>query len=317
MTPKVSIIIPIYKVEKHLSACLDSVLEQTFQNWEAICVNDGSPDKCGEILAKYAQKDKRIKIITQQNQGLSMARNLGLERATGQYILFLDSDDFIYPQLLEICVSLAEKEKAQMVSFTFSKNNNETLDSAPSYELDSLKYVVTNEPLYFQTKRNKHKISVNTWSKLYKKDLINDLLFIPGIKMEDYPHTYAVLAKHPKTVILNVPLYHYTFNPKSLSWEPLDIKTIQDYQTGLNFVIEAFKSTTKREKRFVLYELFPNMLKQQLNKILHSPKEKQAELYTAFAKELSDFKEKGWLKLWGHKMTRYLKYIRIMKEYRS
>ena len=313
--PKVSVIIPVYGVEKYLLTCLDSVLAQTFTDWEAICVNDGSPDDCGKILEKYAQKDQRIKVITQKNQGLSMARNNGLKQAKGEYILFLDSDDFIYPQLLEICVSLAEKEKAQVVSFTFTKCSVETLNAATTYKLDTLKYVVTNEPLYFQTKRNKHKISVNTWSKLYRKDLIKDLSFIPGIKMEDYPHTYAVLVKHPKTAILDIPLCHYTPNPKSISAEQLDIKTIQDYQTGLDFVIDAYKTASKKEKSFVLHQLFPNILKQQFNKILRSPKEKQAELYSTFAKELVDFKEKGWLKLWGHKITRYLKYRKIIKEY--
>ena len=313
--PKVSIVIPVYKVEKYLSTCLDSVLKQTFQDWEAICVNDGSHDDCDKILAKYAKKDKRITVITQENQGLSMARNNGLKHATGEYILFLDSDDFIYPQLLEICVSLAEKENAQMVSFTFTKNGDETLDSAPIYELNALKYVVTNEPLYFQTKRNKHKISVNTWSKLYKKSLIKDLSFIPGIKMEDYPHTYAALAKHPKTVILNIPLYHYTPNPNSISFEQIDVKTIQDCQAGLDFVIDIYKAASKKEKSFVGCRLFPNILKQQLNRILRSSKENQTELYKAFAKELADFKGKGWLKPWGHKITRYLKYRKIIKKY--
>ena len=315
MMPRVSIIIPVYKVEKYLPACLDSVLGQKFQDWEAICVNDGSPDKCGDILTKYAKKDKRIKVITQKNQGLSVARNNGLKQAKGDYILFLDSDDFIYPQLLEICILLAEKENAQMVSFTFTSNSDENLNSVPTYDLDTLKYVLTNAPLYFQTKRNKHKISVNTWSKLYKKDLIDDLSFIPGIKMEDYPHTYAVLAKHPKTVILNIPLYHYTTNPKSISYETLAAKTIQDYQIGLNFVIDSYKSASKKEKRFVLHELFPNILKQQFNRILRSPKESQNELYQAFAKELAYFKEKGWLKPWGHKIARYLKYRTIIRKY--
>ena len=99
---KISIIIPIYKVEKYLQSCLDSVLAQTFKDWEAICVNDGSPDNSGKILTEYAKKDPRIKIITQNNQGPSVARNNGLKQANGKYIFFLDSDDFIHPQLLEI-----------------------------------------------------------------------------------------------------------------------------------------------------------------------------------------------------------------------
>ena len=117
--PEISIIIPCYKVEKYLPRCLDSVLSQTFSDFEAICVNDGSPDSCGEILADYAAKDSRIKILTQQNQGLSMARNNGLKLARGNFIYFLDSDDFIHPQLLEITHALALQHQADMVSFAY------------------------------------------------------------------------------------------------------------------------------------------------------------------------------------------------------
>ena len=99
--PKISIIIPVYKVEEYLPACLDSVLAQTFTDWEAICVNDGSPDNCGAILAEYAQKDSRIKVISQENQGVSVARNKALENAQGEYISFLDSDDELAPTFLQ------------------------------------------------------------------------------------------------------------------------------------------------------------------------------------------------------------------------
>ncbi len=311
--PKVSVIIPVYKVEAYLPACLDSVLAQTFPDWEVICVNDGSPDNCGAILAEYAQKDSRIKVITQENQGLSMARNNGLKQAVGEYILFLDSDDFIHPQLLDICHTLAEKENVQMVSFNFLNHKEKESVFIPNYMTNEIKYIVTNTPLYFQKKRHKHKITVNSWSKLYKRDLILDLSFIPGITMEDYPHTYAVLAKHPKTVILDIPLYYYTNNPESISSAHIKTKNIKDYQTGLNFIIDIYKKAPKQEKQFVLHELFPNMIKQQFNWILRSPKEKQPELYQAFANELKDLNEKGWLKPWGHKISRYLKYRKIMK----
>ena len=312
--PKISIIIPIYKVEKYLEKCLDSVLRQTFTDWEAICINDGSPDKCDEILAKYAQKDKRIKVINQENQGVSISRNNGLKQAEGEYILFLDSDDFIHPQLLEICYTLSEKEKAQMVNFNFQNFQIGSTISFPDYQINDLKYTLTNTPLYYQTKRHKHKISVNTWAKLYRKDLILDLLFIPGITMEDYPHTYAVLAKKPKTVILDTPLYYYTFNPDSISSTDITVKKIQDYHIGLNSLIDIYERTSQKEKKFVLHKLFPNILKQQFNRILRSPKEKQSELYQAFAEELNNLKEKGWLKPWGHKISRYLRYRLLIRE---
>ncbi|MBO5696399.1 MAG: glycosyltransferase family 2 protein, partial [Alphaproteobacteria bacterium] len=100
--PKISVIIPIYNVEKYLRRCLDSVLNQTFTDWQAICVNDGSPDNCADILDEYAKKDSRFIVVNKKNGGLSDARNVGMEHATGDYILYLDSDDFIHPQTMEI-----------------------------------------------------------------------------------------------------------------------------------------------------------------------------------------------------------------------
>lgn len=311
--PKISIIIPVYKVEKYLPMCLASVIAQTFTDWEAICVNDGSPDACGNILARYAKKDKRIKVIKQKNQGLSCARNNGIEKAKGKYIYFLDSDDFIHPQLLEICYELAEKEKAQMVSFGFQKFRQGDFISVPNYQLEDLNYTVTNSPLYHQKKHHKSRISVNACTKFYRKNTIKNLRFIPGITMEDYPHTYAVLAKQPRTVILDILLYYYTYNPASISNSIFKIKQIQDYHTGLNSIIEIFNKASSRERNFVKIHLFPNILKQQLKQIMHSPKETQKELYKAFREELSDLKAKGWLTPLGHRITRYLKYRKIMK----
>lgn len=108
----VSVIIPIYNVEKYLPECLDSLLAQTYPHWQAICVNDGSKDNSLQILQQYAAKDKRFSIINQENQGLSMARNNGLKQAKGEYVYFLDSDDCLHPQCLEAAYSCAEKYQA-------------------------------------------------------------------------------------------------------------------------------------------------------------------------------------------------------------
>ncbi|MFI3241776.1 MAG: glycosyltransferase, partial [Alphaproteobacteria bacterium] len=94
---KISIIIPVYNVEKYLSQCLDSILNQTFNDWEAICVNDGSTDKSAEILTKYANKDSRIKVINQENYGVSSARNAAVKKITGEWTCFLDADDAFAP----------------------------------------------------------------------------------------------------------------------------------------------------------------------------------------------------------------------------
>ena len=115
--PKISVIIPIYNVEKYLRRCLDSVVAQTFTDWEAICVNDGSPDNSAQILAEYAERDSRFKGVTKENGGLSDARNAGIAVAKGTYVNFLDSDDLIHPQTFEIAYALIQQEDADIVSW--------------------------------------------------------------------------------------------------------------------------------------------------------------------------------------------------------
>ena len=113
----ISIIVPVYKVEKYLSKCVESILSQTFVDFELILVDDGSPDRCGEICDKYALKDKRIKVIHKENGGLSDARNAGIQVAQGEYLAFVDSDDYIEPQLVENCLARARDMEAPVVLY--------------------------------------------------------------------------------------------------------------------------------------------------------------------------------------------------------
>ena len=114
---KISIVIPVYKVEAYIRQCLDSVVGQTYQNLEIICVDDGSPDRCGEICDAYAQRDSRIQVIHKKNGGVSSARNVGIEAATGEWIYFMDPDDWIEPNLFELCWENAKTTKCDMVFF--------------------------------------------------------------------------------------------------------------------------------------------------------------------------------------------------------
>ena len=107
--PLVSVVLPIYNVEKYLPKCLDSVVGQSYENIEIICINDGSPDESEKIVADYMKNDSRIVLINQKNQGLSGARNTGIENAKGEYIMFLDSDDWIDPETVEVAVDEAQK----------------------------------------------------------------------------------------------------------------------------------------------------------------------------------------------------------------
>ncbi len=202
--PKVSIIIPVYKVEEFLPECLDSVLAQTFKDFEAICVNDGSPDKCGEILAKYAKKDKRIKVITQENQGLSLVRNSGLKVAHGDYLCFLDGDDALAPTFLEKMYHQIETTNSDLVSCDFQR----TPFNQKLFQKRSQKPKIYQD-VFDSFLNKKPKIISSVWGKLFRRATISSLLF-PKVQLgEDLVYLYEALYLAKKAVYLPEKLYFY------------------------------------------------------------------------------------------------------------
>ena len=311
--PKVSIIVPIYNVENYLARCLDSVLKQSYENFEVICVNDGSPDSSEAILLEYAKKDKRINIITQENLGLSMARNNGLKKATGEYIYFLDSDDAMHPQLLKIAVNMAKKHNAELVNFTLEKSDGIKYEPKTINE-SKVKYKITNNPLLFSSEKSKYRITFNVWTKLYKKTLLENLDFIPNIHFEDYPHTYAIMSRKPKTVLTNAPLVFYTNNMESISNQKASIKQIYDYHAGINFIYDIYnKPEFKQELQILIKYFIPNILKQQLVKCQRADEQMRPKMFKAFANELVNLDGKGLISWRGHKLKRYFIYKKLMK----
>lgn len=307
--PEISIIIPVYNVEKYLPRCLDSILAQTFTDFEAICVNDGSPDGSAGILSEYAKKDSRIKVITQENQGLSGARNSGLKEAVGEYIYFLDSDDCIHPQTLEIAHHFMTEHNADMVCFDFTKNLENNLPQTTPLKIEDIKFEITNNPLYL------NKVHINAWTKLSKRELLKGLEFIPKIHFEDYPHTLAIFSKRPQTVVLKEKLYFYTVDENSISHAKAKPQQIKDYHIGLNFVYETYnKPEYKADFQHICRTYVPIILKQQLGRCERSDIEVKPEMFKAFAEELRDLKAKGMLSWRGHKLMRYLKYLQIMRK---
>ncbi|MBQ8481040.1 MAG: glycosyltransferase [Alphaproteobacteria bacterium] len=325
-SPKISVIIPIFNVEKFLSKCLDSVLSQTFKDFEAICINDGSPDNCDKILEQYAFKDSRIKVISQKNQGLSIARNNGVNAASGEYIYFLDSDDFIHPQLLEYAYNLIIAHNADLISFEYVKNrpsddNKENEDIVKSYKSplaapDKVETLVVDEPLKYWTKKGKFRLSFNVWTKLYKKELIKDFSFIPNIHYEDYPFVCSVLSKKPKCVLTKLKMYYYTCNPESISNKKINPKQIKDYHAGVNYIYNTYnKPELTAELNLLKSDFIPNILKQQLAKCKNADKEIRPQMYETFAEELYDLNKKNLISWHGHNILRYLTYKRLIKAY--
>lgn len=312
--PKISVIIPVYNVEKYLRDCLNSVSAQTFTDWEAICVNDGSTDNCKQILEQHAAGDNRFIIINQPNSSVSVARNNGLKHAKGEYIYFLDSDDLLHPQCLEIAYNSAVKHQAELVCFGFFKNK--TGNFVPQkYDTAKIKEKITNNPLFFQNRHRNFKIHFNVWTKFYKRELLDGLEFIPKINFQDYPHTYAVLLRKPKTVILDAKLYAYATNLQSISYLKTDINTIKNYETGLFYVCNLYKqSANKKEFKFIQHHLIPKILSVQLLKCKSLPNA-APEIWQAFASEISELDKAGLLHWRGHNLKNYFTYKKLIKEY--
>ena len=186
-----SVIVPIYGVEKYLSKCLDSIIAQTYLNIQIILVNDGSPDKCSQICEVYAARDNRIIVIHKENGGLSSARNAGIEKATGAYIAFVDSDDFIHPKMYEILIDNLERNDADISVSNLKKvyDEREEIDSLGEnkvflYEKRDAMRNFFDKNLYVPT--------VVAWTKVYKRELFSTIRFPEGKIHEDEFVTYKV-----------------------------------------------------------------------------------------------------------------------------
>ena len=256
--PAISVIIPIYNVEKYLRRCLDSVKNQTFPDWEAICVNDGSPDNSAEILEEYAKKDARFKIVNKENGGLSDARNAGMAVASGKYILYLDSDDFIHPQTMEIAYSLALRDGSDIVSFTYDRIYRpqlivrhvlkmDTDNVVPRrihkrYDVARIPTLVTDDVYEYATERThnapgkKKKWLIKhcqVWKNLYRRELIADIPFIKGILFEDFPWWSQVMLRNPRVTIAPLPLYFYIPNFGGIVLSAKQLRIMQSLCTGI------------------------------------------------------------------------------------
>ena len=208
--PKISLIIPVYKVEEFLPACLDSVLGQTFTDWEAICVDDGSPDNCGKILAKYAKKDKRIKVITQKNRGVSAARNKALRQARGNYICFLDSDDELAPTFLKNMYQLIIPDNIGIVSCASQQGKHKGNWGKTSSQVQTYK-----NP--FKTyMEGSLKMDASIWGKLYKKEVLKGLQFSKETGIgEDLVFLYKALYQTSQVIHTPEQLYFYRIRENS------------------------------------------------------------------------------------------------------
>lgn len=213
MNSLISVIVPIYKVEKYLRKCIESILSQTYTNLEIILVDDGSPDKCGEICDEYEKKDSRIKVIHKKNGGLSDARNAGLDIMAGNYVAFVDSDDWIEPQMYEHLLAKLHYFHADIsiggVSCDLDDNGIINTEKIVSY--DSAPFSEGN----VETMHRFFTTSWAAWDKLYKADLFRDIRYPVGEINEDEAIVLQLLSKCTRVCYTNEVFYHYMRRPSS------------------------------------------------------------------------------------------------------
>ncbi|MBR4645435.1 MAG: glycosyltransferase [Bacteroidaceae bacterium] len=247
----ISVIVPIYNVERYLRRALDSILSQTHKDWEAILVDDGSTDNSGQIAEEYAKNDCRFKVIHKPNGGPSDARNVGMEHISGEFLLFLDSDDFIHPQLMELCQKAMEHDNSDLVTFTYNRtyracgilrNLLHLGDPTPHYKhYEQPPYLVTDNIYDYATEYSHPKIANKHWAvkhcqacfRMYRSNLVKDIRFIVGIFYEDFPWWSEVLLRVRRCTILNLPLYFYYPAPKSRVFSASQMHRIESLRKGI------------------------------------------------------------------------------------
>ena len=218
MNELISIIVPIYNVEKYLEKCLRSIINQTYKNIEIILVDDGSPDKCGIICDEYSHKDHRINVIHKRNGGLSDARNAGIEVSKGDYILFVDSDDYINLRMVELLYESIKKHSADIAVCRYkSILDNEVVDisevddSSESFIIEESEYLNNKE--YYSDRRVEFIVA---WNKLYARKLFKEIRYPKGKIHEDEFTTYKLLYYAEKIVYVPQELYYYVQRSNSI-----------------------------------------------------------------------------------------------------
>lgn len=211
---KVSIVIPVYNVESELPLCLESVLNQTYTNVEIIVVNDGSTDRSAKIISQYADGDSRVVVVNQENQGVSAARNHGIEKATGDFIAFVDGDDWVENGFIEHMLTCMKKTNADIVECGYKQILN---PCDISYSVFPREYGNIHGAENIIEKHLKGEIAVLVWNKLYRTEQVKAVFFKEGTEYEDVLWTFNVLKKTNSIVGISDLLYNWRERPGSIS----------------------------------------------------------------------------------------------------
>lgn len=251
MKPRISVIVPVYNVEYYLDKCINSILNQSFRDFELILVNDGSTDGSLNICKKYVDKDERVKIISQSNKGLSAARNTGLKNADGYYICFVDSDDFVEKDYLKYLLNNIEKYNSDISMCEYYLTD----DKGKKYSVEKFNEpqnvsVLSGEKTFSYFYKYGYEPNVVAWNKIYKKCLFKDIKYDEGCYFEDELIALPLFYKARKVSFIRYPLYDYVQRQRSIMHTPVNLKKIHDeiimHKRRMNFFKENKDKTLYR-----------------------------------------------------------------------
>lgn len=242
MDELISVIIPIYNTEQYLKQCIESILNQTYTNWEVLLINDGSTDRCGEICQKFtAEYPNKIMYYEKEHGGLSEARNFGIEHAKGEYLYFMDSDDYCEKNLFEKACGQAEKNKADVVIFGYVIHRGQHMQE---FQYDRSGRITQEE--FFDSVLQNDRIGNYICTKLFRRDLFEDIRFPVGEIFEDVSTVYKLILESKRLYVINECLYHYVKREDSLT-ETVDEKG----------AMQLYRAVKIRNQAIV--DIFPNL----------------------------------------------------------
>ncbi len=277
----ISIVVPIYNVELYLRRCVNSLINQTYKKIEIILVDDGSTDRCGEICDEYAKTDNRVRVIHKTNGGLSEARNEGIEISTGDYIMFVDSDDWVVPQTCELLARCIEKYKVDVVSFGMQLvSDNRTLEIR---RVNTARFILSNEAVLSMVYRPKDEGLFNyVCNKIFRRSLFESIRFPIGMLFEDQDVTYKLFHKSKSVYAVDDILYNYYQRGDSIMSNYYLPRGLHDrisiWLKRYSFLCKFYPDYSKYQLAYVLGEIYIALIK--LRKIPE---------YAAFVRSIDDF----------------------------
>lgn len=246
----ISVIVPVYKVEEYLDQCVQSIVDQTYRDLEIILVDDGSPDRCPQMCDSWAARDPRIRVVHKKNGGLSDARNAGLDICAGEYIAFVDSDDWILPEMYERLSDALEREAADICACNI-------VSCYPDREVrwGARAYTVGDSELMLDRLYSDSIYPVCAWNKLYRRELWEDFRFPVGKLCEDAFTTYLLLHKADRIVQITDALYCYRIRSESIMTSSFSAKSMDEeeaWRKNYEFIRENYPHLFRKAYTFYL-----------------------------------------------------------------